>query len=61
MGKIAYLFRPSPVFFVVCCSELKLFVFLRLKQQQVERSKASGILPLPLLVLINCLQSPSVF
>lgn len=52
--------RPSHVLFVVCWSDLKSFVFLRLKQQQVERSKASGILPLPLLVLINCLQSPSV-
>lgn len=59
MGKIPYLFRPSHVFFV-CCSELKLFVFLPLKQQQVERSTAPGILPLPLLVLINCLQSPWV-
>lgn len=62
MGKIPYLFRPSPVFFVVCCPEFEGLCFPQSKttSQQVERSKASGTLPLLLFVLINCLQSPSV-
>lgn len=61
MGKIPYLFRPSVYFLLFVAPSRSSLVFLGLKQQQVERSKASGILPLPLLVLINCLQSPSVF
>lgn len=43
MGKIPYLFRPTPVFFVVCCPEFEGLCFPQSKttSQQVERSKAS--------------------